>query len=414
MQAERATIRDEIDLIVDSGVLGRSPIYVRLLHYLATATSERRVASEVDIATDVFGKGGDFDSNQDSSVRVYVHNLRQRLDRFYEQNTGSGNRISIPKGEYRLHVGTPDSLDLERVRKQPSKRTRPYLWLAVAILALGNFVLLGIIFTSDDSEKARMAQTPLWQPILQADRPLLVVVGDYFIFGELDSYGRVSRMVREFNVNSPEDLSVFKDLQSSQTNQYMNLDLSYLPQSAAFALNDVLSVVHTQSKQVNVIPASKLRTSDLKSNDVLYVGYLSGLGILEPYVFAASQLQIGTTYDELLNPDSGRIYLSNAGIPGRRTYQDFAFLASFAGPGTDNHVLVAAGTRDAGLMFAAEALSSEETLHELANRKRRHPPVHNGGYEALYRVVGSDRTSLDANLVHDGTLDVKEIWAQQH
>ena len=171
---------------------------------------------------------------------------------------------------------------------------------------------------------------------------------------------------------------------------------------------------HTQSKQVNVIPASKLRTSDLKSNDVLYVGYLSGLGILEPYVFAASQLQIGTTYDELLNPDSGRIYLSNAGIPGRRTYQDFAFLASFAGPGTDNHVLVAAGTRDAGLMFAAEALSSEETLHELANRKRRHPPVHNGGYEALYRVVGSDRTSLDANLVHDGTLDVKEIWAQQH
>jgi len=58
VSADQNTIDDEIDSIVASGVLGRSQVYPRLLRYLAAATTEQRVASEIDIATDVFSKGG--------------------------------------------------------------------------------------------------------------------------------------------------------------------------------------------------------------------------------------------------------------------------------------------------------------------------------------------------------------------
>ena len=399
---ESSVIDSEIDNIVASGVLGRSPVYGRLLRYLAAATIQQKTASEIDIATDVLRKGGEFDSNQDSSVRVYVHNLRQRLDRYYEENGIENNRLQIPRGEYRIEFGDPVQ-SLPSQTRDPSRMT--WLLVGVAILLAGNLLVFA---TNSLKDGTVVAESPIWAPILESELPLLIVVGDYFIFGELDEHGRVARMVREFNVNSPTELDAFAGLNDTASNGYINLNLSYLPQSTAFALKDVLSVVHAkQDKQVTVIPSSKLRTTDLKSNDILYVGYLSGLGILESYVFSASAFQIGSTYDELLHRDSGRYYLSNAGLPDRKTYQDFALLTMFPGAGAENHVMVAAGTRDAGLVFIAEALSTEESIAELSDR------IQGRAYEAMYRVVGSDRTSLDATLVHDATLSESKVWDQE-
>ncbi|MEQ9450976.1 MAG: hypothetical protein RJQ07_05275 [Pseudomonadales bacterium] len=283
---------------------------------------------------------------------------------------------------------------------------------ALGALLVCNLVVISALLYDEQSEKSAVADSQIWAPILTSDRPLLVVVGDYFIFGELDAYGRVSRMVREFNVNSADDLAELQQGQAADAVTYMNLNLSYLPQSMAFALNDVLSVVHARDKRATIIPASKLRTSDLKSNDILYLGYLSGLGILESYVFTASKLELGTTYDELVHRDSGEYYFSNAGIPDRKTYQDFALLTTFPGPGSGNQIVVAAGTRDAGLTYIAEALASYETTLQISEQMRTLDADINS-YEALYKVVGSDRTSLDASLIHDAALDKHKIWAQQ-
>ena len=407
MLTDSAIINDEIDSIVASGVLGRSPVYSRLLRYLAAATMQQKTASEVDIATDVLRKGGEFDSNQDSSVRVYVHNLRQRLDRYYEENDDQDGRLWIPKGEYRIDF-TSDERTQDSIKEKPS-RISTVLYVVAALLVC-NLLLLAAIYSTDRTQTTEISQSPIWAPILESERPLLVVVGDYFIVGEMDEYGRVARMVREFNINSPSDLTAMQDQEVANTDKYVNLNLSYLPQSMGFALTGLLSVVHARAeKHVSVIPASQLRTSDLKSNDVLYVGYLSGLGILESYVFSASEFEIGSTYDELLHRESGRYYLSDAGLPNKKTYQDFALLTLFPGAGAENHVMVAAGTRDAGLMFIAEALSSSESVRELSERMEKGAGQ---PYEALYRVVGSDRTSLDATLIHDAILSEPEIWDQ--
>lgn len=411
MRVAPNTIQDEIESIVQSGVLGRSPVYPQLLRYLGVATTEQRVASEIDIATEVFRKGNEFDSNQDSSVRVYVHNLRQRLQRFYEENSDRQSRISIPKGEYRLEFGAFGATSASEATNSLSGSQQSFARYTIVVLLLGNLLLALALYSSNESEKGEVARSQIWAPILNSDRPLLIVVGDYFIFGELDSYGRVSRMVREFNVNSPDDLVDLKEHESSYAQTYMNLNLSYLPQSMAFALNDVLSVVHSQDSIATIIPASKLRTSDLKSNNILYLGYLSGLGILESYVFAASSLEVGTTYDELIHRESGEFFLSNAGIPDHKNYQDFALLTTFPGPGSNNQIVVAAGTRDAGLTYIAEALASHEKTRQMGERIRSIDKNINS-YEALYKVVGSDRTSLDATLIHDAELPMNKVWAQ--
>ena len=414
----------EIAEIERSGVLGRSPVYARLLRYLADATTQGRVASEIEIATDVFGKGGDFDSNQDSIIRVYVHNLRQRLDRFYDEfSDSSTNRITVPRGEYklvRIALSEPASepeFDGPAGSGLVVAKYLKYKKLFVPVLCsllLANLISLGWLFSVDQraSEATKIAQSNLWSPLLTSDLPLLVVVGDYYIFAELDSEGQITRMVREFDINSQEDLGHLLEFDSERPNDYMDLDLTYLPQSTAFALKDLLRVVYASHKRVNVLPASKLRVTDLKSNDILYVGYLSALGILEDFVFSASQLRIGDTYDELVHTQSGQYFFSNAGIPEYQNYRDYGFVSAFKGPASRNHVMVVAGTRDSGLMQMAQVLSAMPTIESLKRALESADGRHPHAYEALFEVTGSDRMSLDALLVHNVELDDRHIWAE--
>jgi hypothetical protein len=103
-------IRRQTDEIVASGVLGRSRSYSRFLQFLVQCTAEGRIPKEMEIATEVFGRGPEFDPGQDSMVRVYAHNLRQKLDNFYaDADREGGPRIIIPRGEYRVMLQAGDA-----------------------------------------------------------------------------------------------------------------------------------------------------------------------------------------------------------------------------------------------------------------------------------------------------------------
>ena len=106
---ESNVIAEQARRIVESGALGRSRSYVRLLEYLVQCSERGVRPKEVEIAADVFEKGSEFDPNQDSFVRVYVHNLRQKLEKYYASHSAAGEvRLSIPRGEYRLAVVEAD------------------------------------------------------------------------------------------------------------------------------------------------------------------------------------------------------------------------------------------------------------------------------------------------------------------
>ena len=103
--ADASIVHGAIERIVASGALGRSRTYAKLLDYLVECSVDGRTPKELEIAVEVFGKGGDFDPNQDSLVRVYMHNLRQKLEQYHAQHGGTDeHRLVIPRGEYRLVV----------------------------------------------------------------------------------------------------------------------------------------------------------------------------------------------------------------------------------------------------------------------------------------------------------------------
>ncbi len=420
--ASQQTIREQADKIAASGALGRSRSYARLLDFLVECSLAGRTPKEVEIAIEVFGRGPDFDPSQDSMVRVYAHNLRQKLEHYYATDgKGEPRQLAVARGEYRLVLNDVASeappvaaATEEAAPGAPSPRRS---WLAAAaaaaLVAAGigiGWALRGGEAPAAPSGQASLAASPVWQPLFDDSLPALIVVGDYYIFGELDERGDVARLVRNFGVNSSRELDELLMYEPDLQARYMDLDLTYLPRATAFALIDLLRVLYVSDKPVRVVAMSELNVADLKSNHVLYVGYISGLGKLEDFVFSSSSLAVGETYDELVSRETGHIYTSEGGIPATyRNYRDYSLISTFPGPG-GNQFLVVAGTRDAGLMQAAHALSDPGFLRAIEQARPEHATGGAPSFEMLYEVLGYARTNLDARLVHAAALDYGKIW----
>ncbi len=429
MSAEAELLKEQAAKITDSGALGRSRSYARLLSFLVECAVSDRTPKELEIAMEVFGRGADFDPSQDSMVRVYAHNLRQKLEHYYATaGRGQSPQLVLARGEYRISLVAPDpaaeaddaAAATTAAADAPTPAPAPPRpgsgWrLALggaALLALGAVLgaLIALRQLPPEPAAAAVARSPLWAGLLDDDLPILLVVGDYYIYGELDENGDVARLVRDFSVGSSKELDELMMNNSSLMSRYLDLDLTYLPTGSASALLDVLRVLYTSDKPLRVVSMSEMNEADLKSSHVVYVGYLSALDKLEDFVFASSTLAIGYTYDELRNTETGELYTSEAGMPEvNRNYRDYAFISTFPGPG-GNQLMIVAGTRDAGLMQAAHALADPMFVASMEQSRPDASKAQPPSFEMLYEVTGYGRTNLDAMLVHTAPLNYQAIW----
>jgi hypothetical protein len=421
-------LRAHADRIRNSGVLGRSPLMQRLFDFLLECSIVGKAPKEIEVAVDAFGKGAEFDVSQDAMVRVYIHKLRRKLEEFY---LGAGAaepvRLSIPKGEYRFVIETAAVPPVpEREAPLPAAEPvppppppEPPLWRKWLVPALAaslaiNAIVLAVVLLRPapvHDELQAVRESSVWAPLLNDDRTIFIVVGDYYIFGETDNAMEVKRLVREFDINSPQDLDMRLQLEPELADKYMDLELAYLPTASAYALREVIPVLAPANKRVRVVTMSQLNPAVIKSADVVYLGYLSGLGMLSDLVFASSRLQVGDSFDEIVDRTTQQRYISQAaGAPmrGDRKFHDYGYFATFEGP-SGNHIIVIAGTRDVASMHMAETLTTPKSLAALTTASGK-PADENTGFEALYEVYGMDKLNLDGKLLLTSPIDSTSIW----
>lgn len=402
-----------------SGLLGKPGALSRLFDFLLSRSLSGEVPKEIEIALQVFGKGANFDVAQDSVVRVYVHKLRRRLEEFATRSlTPYDSRITIPKGEYRLVLepGTPavpatEIAEPPLIQVAPPSASRWRRWLKPALAAVAAFVagvVVTYVLTSNpqDRDLNAVRHSAVWGPLLDDDLPITVVVGDYFLLGEVDQAGNVERLVREFYINSNQDFLDHLQLNSGQMKNYRNLDLTYLPSATAFALQDLVPVLNA-GKPVRVTLLSTLDPTLLKSTHVVYVGYISGMGMLGDRVFAQSRLALGGSFDELHDTQTGTDYVSNAMPMGPEggAFRDFGYFSTFAGP-NGNRVVVISGTRDNGVMHVAETLSGRAGVEEISRQAAGAE-----SFESLYEVDGMARAGLNARVLFVSPMKNDAIWS---
>jgi hypothetical protein len=416
-------LRAHAERIRASGILGRSTLMQRLFDFLLACSLADKAPKEIEVAMDAFGKGAEFDVSQDAMVRVYVHKLRRKLEEFYAgPGASEPTHLSIPKGEYRFVVepthtpspkmpgGVPTGGSAaDAPAPVAASSHRRWLLIALVVSMLINAAVLLSAYvrpTEPRDELTQLRSSRIWAPILNDDRTIFIVVGDYYIFGETDESMEVRRLVREFEINSAQDLDNYLKTHPDEADRYLDLELAYLPTAAAYALRDLMPVLTSANRRVRVATMSQLNPAVMKSADVIYVGYLSGLGRLSDLVFRSSRLRFGESYDEIVDRKTNKRYVSQAGAPyhGETQIRDYGYFATFAGP-EGNHYLVIAGTRDVAAMHMSETVTNERTLDTLLTSAKASPE-----FEALYEVYGMDRLNLDGKLLFAAPLDSNRIW----
>lgn len=402
----KALVSEQAALILAAEALGRSHALERLFRFLLTATLEGRTPKELEIADEVFGRSAE-SIDQDASIRVHIHRLRKKLDEFYRgPGASQAVRLVIPKADYRLTVEARDR-EIPTSPHVSRESTRPAMIAAALCFAL----LTGIVGwwlgqrVSRNPVIQEVRASALWNPMVTNGHRVALVVGDYYIFGQRNPRGEIARLVREFDVNSP------KDLERIGGPDNVDLGLHYLPVGIGNALRVVTPILLANKTggvvPSFVVPASQLSPELVKYTNLVYLGYLSGLGSLRDPLFSGSRFAIGDSYDQIVDRRTGRTYSATtpldreADSPG----QDYAIVSSFRGV-TGNAIVVIAGTRDAGLMQAADFVARPE---ELARLDKLQTGTH--GFDALLAIESLEDVGLRARVVAASPREAEADWS---
>lgn len=403
----KSRLQAHADRIRASGALGKSAQINRLFDFLVQRSLAGVATKEIEVAQEVFGLPVDANVALDATVRANVHRLRKKLEDLPPSE--EGEQLVLPRGEYRLilvpQVGVSEqegnaSLSQPPVGlAAPRAASRRRAWLAVGALGMVVLALLGgFWFGSTNADRAdRRIQTGFWKSLTSARFPTLLVCGDYYMFGEFDQQGKVKRLIRDPDINTRGALDLDKMKVGGESMRFVDLDYHYLPETMAPALVMLAPIVRAASSdpdRLSSVGTSRFTTDMLSRNNIVYVGLLSGMGVLRDPLFEGSSFVVSTDGDAIVDRATRRRFQSDWADPSedRLLRHDYAYIASRPGP-FGNRLLIISGTRDPALKEAAQIVSSRAKLDQLAQK------AGDGAFEALYEVRTFGPSNYTSHLI---------------
>ena len=395
----RAAFAEEVSRLRDAKVIGAGGRLRELFDFFVDRGPAAEPATQAEISAHVFGQPEP--DADDATVRVYVHRLRKRLEEHYAGIVPAPLvRLQVPAGIYALRFAgdgpiAPAAQEPDHSPPVPPPAHRAGVfgrWLPWAIVLVLVAAFLAGWFLSRAAEEPTNA---IWDPLIDSERPVLVVLGDYYIYGEIDPVRpEEGRLIRDFQVNSAADLDRMRDLYPERFSGAEDVGLNYLPFSSAYGLQEIVPLLARRGKEVSLLAASEFRPEMLNRFDIVYVGLLSGMGLLEQLNFRGSGFQLGESYDELVDRGSGRIYVSEEArsLASPAYYRDYAYLARYRAPG-DAIVVVIGGSRETGLRSLSAIAAAADLPPKLAE------VASEPAFEALFQITGQQGADLSERLL---------------
>ncbi len=396
------TLLEEAERIVTSEVMKGSSTYQNLLLYLARSSVAGTIPKETTIALEIFGRR-DFDPSQSTLIRVYIYNLRKKIDTYYDTiGLHSPQRLLIPKGNYKT------VLEIKKNRSLRSKPIKPsYLIALVCVLGLLTFLLLRPV-NADNSEKT-IKTTNLWYDLIETQVPLTVVIGDFYIFNEQSPKSRDSRFIRDPEINSTEDYQAYtkRTGDSMKTN---TVNFSMLPFYSNFWVKDLSHTFEQHERTFSLRTASRFNPVELQDHNIIAVGMLKTLGMFKNY-FDNSAYSLNENYYLVYkDPNNGKeTTYTPSGNPSER-HKDYTFIAKIPGPGT-NKIYLFGGLWDIGADEGLKNFTNPELRTFLEHRMTQEFGYVPDYYEILLEANGYDRMGIDSKIIRINEIQGdKVVW----
>lgn len=291
-----AAISAETERILDSNTFRNSEALRRLLKFLAEKmlSGEADHLKEYSVGIDALGKPPTYDPRQDSTVRIQVGRLRQKLAEYYRtEGKEDPLIIDLPKGRFKLTceenpvptaIEVADTVVPAAAAVPAQSVQNGWVPLKGVNLGLSLGLLLALIWGAvttyelfrgrQDTRMFRAMWTPeldqLWEPFYTSTRPLIVSIADppFVQFKGFGAYRDLTLNRWDDIIKSPAVIAIRKAL----SNADVQPNLYYAPigeVNASFLIGKLLG---PRVPALSLLRTSELSWQQLADNNVLFIG----------------------------------------------------------------------------------------------------------------------------------------------
>jgi hypothetical protein len=423
-------IHDQIERILHSDELRGCEALRRLLKFLAdkSVCGEADELKEYIVAIDGLGKPSSYDPRKNSTVRIQVGRLRQKLADYYR---AEGQRdpvvIDVPKGRFKLkfeyrdgslpgngRLHAPASGPILSEDQNPKEKS--YSWrfrgsLAAAVI-LGIAIGASFYWIKPTKAKPTTVSYPagwdadmeaLWQPFVAVKRPLVVAIEDP-LFVELNGKPGVYFRDKELNdwssiTASPTMAAVKRATKSSEIHP-SRYYTAYGEVEASFLIAKLLG---PRVQNLTVVKTSNLSLQQLADNNVLFVG-VQNIFFTEQTQAAPIDVPLQQGPDGIRNlhpgPNEPALFADQYSTAPAEEGVAYALITHFPGPMGGNDVESFTSYRSAGYVAAVKAFTNPDFVKPLVAKLKQacggHMPLY---YQIVLKVKFKDDVPTEITFV---------------
>jgi hypothetical protein len=373
--AGREQCFQQIDRLIKSHSLSGSESLCKLLRYLAEHSLDHPgvALKEYQIATEVLGRSGGFDPQNDSTVRVQAGRLRMKLAEHYSHEGREDPIIvELPKGSYSLtfHARAaggqlPAELTLEKENSKIAGRGSNRGWAvavgALSVLLVASLVTSAVLWSgrarsqAGAKERVPAVYQIFWSRFVNASQP------PWVIFSNANFVGRPQTNMRYFNPTT--------DSREAVLDHYTGV-------GEVLAIHELDRVFGLLNHPLRVKRGALFSLDDVRNNDLIFIGSpaenLTLLEIPGTQEFIFQKVNSGTRSGDVqvvnVHPAAGESQSFMASPSSQMVNEDYAIIGLKPGLDPSHSMLILAGTTTVGTQAAAEYVCREDSLTELLQR----------------------------------------------
>ena len=370
---EKGAVEQQLEHLLASPLFHSSKRYGQFLRLVVARALDGQGSQlkERVLGIEIFERQADYDTNTDPIVRVTAAEIRKRLDQYYQDPKHSQEiRLFLPSGSYAPQFswpghpnGFPDGgtapakglavikAESATVLANPPALGSARLSARAKILVICAALILGILALVGAWAALRQPRPTLvqqfWQPFMTSAEPSLFCLADQPQYAS----------IRLRDAADPQHVTILPD--TMVTVIIDDVD----------PLVDIAGMLRTSGKNYRVLGESSTNLTDLRRSPSVFIGAFDNgwtLRLTAPLRFHFGNDASMTKFwiEDRNNPEQ-RDWLLTREEQRTEDYKDYAIVARFTPPDTDQVSVVAAGIGRGGTVAAGEFLVNENRMEEI-------------------------------------------------
>lgn len=367
---EKGAVQQQLERVLASSLFNSSKRYGQFLRFVVARALEgqRSQLKERVLGVEIFERAASYDTNTDPIVRVTAAEIRKRIDQYYQDPKHSQEiRLFLPSGSYAPQFswpghpnGVPEPTPLPHpiesviLKAEPlpvparlfpaSKQVSARVKAIAIVLALA--VALIVAWESWSRSSHRMVRE-FWEPLVNSPQPTLFCLADQTQYAS----------IRLRDAADPQRETTLPD--SMVTVIIDDID----------PLVNIAGTLRSFGKNYRVLGESTTTLTDLRGSPSVFIGAFDNgwtLRLTAPLRFHfVNDAAMAKFWIEDRDDPIKREWLLDRTQQQTQDYKDYAIVARFITPDTDQLAVVAAGIGRGGTVAAGEFLVDEDRMDEM-------------------------------------------------